>query len=75
MPETIITDIAQLPEKLTIQQVATWLQLSKTAIYDLARTGKIPHARICRPGSRGGRGVFRFDKNELLKWWQEQRSN
>ena len=72
--KAVITDVEQLPDRLTVSQVASWLQLSTTAIYSLATSNRIPHARICRPGSRGGRGILRFDKKELLRWWEEQKT-
>jgi excisionase family DNA binding protein len=69
----VVTDATQLPEKLTVTQVASWLQLSSTVIYSLVSAEKIPFARICRSGSRGGRGILRFDKYELMQWWERQR--
>jgi Helix-turn-helix domain len=67
-----ITDVTQLPDKLTPGQVSRWLQLSLTVIYELCRDDVIPHKRICRAGSKKGRGVIRFDKQELIKWWSNQ---
>ena len=64
-----IKDVAQLPDKLTAAQVSKWLQLSLTVIYELCRDELIPYKRICRAGSKKGKGVLRFDKHELIKWW------
>ena len=72
--KSLITDITQLPDRMTVRDVATWLQLGETVIYELCREGDLPHARICRARSKKGRGVIRFDKSELIKWWNRQRS-
>lgn len=72
MENISITDIRTLPDKLTVKQVASWFQLSQTAIYSLVSAEQIPHVRICRPGSRGGRGILRFDKSKLIEWWEQQ---
>ena len=45
---------------LTLDQVAGYLQVSKSSIYKLAQTGKIPVYKVGRQ--------WRFEKNEVDDW-------
>jgi excisionase family DNA binding protein len=73
MPSNPVTNFEQLPDLMKAKDVCAWLQLSQTMIYSLVAAKQIPHYRICQPGSRGGRGVLRFKKDELRRWWEQQR--
>ncbi len=48
----------------TIPEVANYLKLSKSKVYHLVQTGKIPHIRI-------GRNV-RIRESDLQKWIESQ---
>jgi excisionase family DNA binding protein len=50
---------------LTIPEVAEYLQMSKSKVYDLAKRGIIPTIQI-------GRNV-RVTESDLEKWLEEQR--
>jgi predicted DNA-binding transcriptional regulator AlpA len=69
----VIKSIDELPEVITPKQVAAWLQISLVTVYDFANKGGLPHFRLCRPGSISGRGILRFRKVEVLRWWERQR--
>ena len=56
--------IAEAPEYMTVQQVATLLQLKPKTVYDLARKGAIPSVKI--GGSR------RFPRRQLIEALDEQ---
>jgi excisionase family DNA binding protein len=53
-----------LPDILTVEQAAHYLQISRSALYKLIEAGRIPHRRI------GGeqKGSIRFSKRQLLDW-------
>ena len=49
---------------LTVKQVAEWLSVTEKTILKWVKNGDIPFIRI---GS--GRGVIRFQKQEILKYY------
>jgi len=49
-----------LPQIMTVPEAADYLKLSKSKVYNLIQTGKMPHLRI-------GRNV-RIRQADLLKW-------
>ncbi|HLR66903.1 MAG TPA: helix-turn-helix domain-containing protein [Virgibacillus sp.] len=51
---------------LNVDEVATFLGLSKHTIYHLAKTEEIPHIKI---GGKGGRILFRISSIE--QWLQD----
>ncbi|MBA3808390.1 MAG: helix-turn-helix domain-containing protein [Solirubrobacterales bacterium] len=57
------------PDLLTPAEVATQLGVSRTWLYDAARTGRIPSIRI------GGRdGPLRFVPEDLRQWIDDARA-
>jgi excisionase family DNA binding protein len=51
---------------LKAPEVARWLQLSNQVIKRMARTGTIPAIRVGKS--------WRFNRNELAKWLDSQKS-
>jgi len=51
----------ELPQMLTVQQVAKRLAISSDAVYKLCRKGKIPHYKL-----DGERGSVRIGVRDLL---------
>jgi excisionase family DNA binding protein len=47
------------PRLLTLEDVATYLSVSKPQVYALVRSGELPAIKI------GGRGVWRVDRRKL----------
>ena len=47
------------PRYLTLEDVATYLNVSRTQVYALVRSGEIPAIKL------GGRGVWRVDRDRL----------
>ena len=43
---SIIETISALDHALTVSELGKYLQLGRTAIYDMVRRGAIPHIRI-----------------------------
>lgn len=66
----LVRDINDLPEKMTKREVCAWLFLSERMVEDMAKLGQIPHVRLCR--TPNGKGILRFDRNELIAWWAQQ---
>jgi len=58
---------SQVPEILTVKQLAEYLQMDTYTIYRLARNGKIPATKI---GAE-----WRFKKNLIDKWIEERSIN
>ena len=54
----------QVPEILTVKQLASYLQMDKHTIYRLAKSGKIPAMKI---GAE-----WRFKKNLIDKWIEKK---
>jgi len=54
------TEMINLPQIMTVPEAADYLKLSKSKVYNLIQTGKMPHLRI-------GRNV-RIRQADLLKW-------
>lgn len=54
---------SQVPEILTVKQLANYLQMDEHTIYRLAKSGKIPAMKI---GAE-----WRFKKNLIDKWIEE----
>jgi excisionase family DNA binding protein len=58
-----------LPELLTPSEVAARLRVSRTWLYEAARTGRIPSIRLC-----GGEGPLRFVPEDIDDWIAEARA-
>jgi len=56
LPETI----EEIDNAITVAELAILLHLSRTALYDMARRGAIPHFRIG--------GSLRFDPQAIAAW-------
>jgi len=56
--------LKDLPEILTVKQLANYLQMNEHTIYRLAKSGKIPALKI---GAE-----WRFKKNLIDKWIEEK---
>lgn len=61
---SIIEQIATQDHALTVSELSKYLQLGKTAIYDMMRRRAIPHIRI-------GYSV-RFDPAEIEAWLRKR---
>lgn len=48
---------------LTVGQVADWLSISKSSVYQMVEAGKLP---VIRLGS--GKGTIRFEQGDILKF-------
>lgn len=59
-----------LPELLTPDDVATWLRITKQAVYDMVHRGEIPASCIVKIGTR-----LRFDAEALRRWLAEKRGH
>jgi len=55
---------SQVPEILTVKQLADYLQMDEHTIYRLTKSGKIPGMKI---GAE-----WRFKKNLIDKWIEEK---
>ena len=58
---------SQVPEILTVKQLADYLQMDEHTIYRLAKSGKIPAMKI---GAE-----WRFKKNLIDKWIESKSLN
>ena len=56
--------LSEVPEILTVRQLASYLQMDEHTIYRLAKSGKIPAMKI---GAE-----WRFKKNLIDKWIEEK---
>ena len=53
------------PERLlSLQEVADWLDVSRTTLYEMVRRGRIPGIKIG--------GAWRFKREEVDKWLTEK---
>jgi len=59
-------DVQNLPEILTVPDIALFLKLSKVMVYKLVEDGRMPHYRI-------GRAV-RVSRDQFLRWLATQES-
>ncbi len=59
--EGAVQDVSSSPAPrfLTLEDVATFLNVSVQQVYSLVRSGSLPAIKI------GGRGVWRVDRNQL----------
>jgi excisionase family DNA binding protein len=55
----------ELRPLMTLQEVCVWLKYTEQTVKKLAQKGKIPGRKIGKS--------WRFDREELAKWVQEQR--
>jgi len=55
-----------MPEVMTIDDLASYLQLSKSSLYKLAQAGKVPGQKIGKH--------WRFHKEVIDGWLKEQRA-
>lgn len=53
-----------LPEIMTVDELATYLRLNKKTVYEALRNGEIP-------GVRRIRGTYRIDRSSVLRWLRE----
>ena len=56
----------EMPDVMTVPEVACMLRVSTDHLYDLAAQAKIPYLRVGR--------VLRFSKPQLLQWMQREMS-
>lgn len=59
-----------LPELLLPEHVATWLGVTKCALYNMVSRGEFPPTCIVRIGTR-----LRFDAASLRSWLAEKRGS
>ncbi len=50
------------PRFYTLEQTATYLNVSRPQVYALVRSGELPAVKI------GGRGIWRVDRHQLDEW-------
>ena len=55
---------AEMPEVLTVEEVAAWLRINKKTVYDAAKAGQIPCCKVGR--------ILRFSRNAVLNWLHGQ---
>lgn len=57
-------EVDALPDVLTVEQAARYLQVSKSTLYKWIESRKVPYRRL------GGneRGPIRFSRRQLLLW-------
>ena len=53
------------PRLLTLDEVATYLSVSKTQVYAMVRSGELPGVKL------GGRGVWRVDRRRLDEYIEQ----
>lgn len=63
-------EVIELPRLLTPTQVATWLGVSKKAVYHMVTRAEIPDACVVRIGTR-----LRFSASSLKQWLTEKRAS
>ena len=56
-------DSDPLPDVMTIEQLCSYLQLSRSTLYKLAQEGKVPGQKVGRH--------WRFHKNVIDRWLGE----
>jgi excisionase family DNA binding protein len=52
------------PTIMTLEEVAKYLRLHKSTVYRMAREGKLPGNKVA--------GQWRFKKDRLVEWFEEQ---
>jgi len=52
------------PTIMTLEEVAKYLRLHKSTVYRMAREGKLPGNKVA--------GQWRFKKDRLVNWFEEQ---
>jgi excisionase family DNA binding protein len=52
------------PTIMTLEEVAKYLRLHKSTVYRMAREGKLPGNKVA--------GQWRFKKDRLVAWFEEQ---
>lgn len=65
MTEPQASESAAIPEPpkeglWTVKQVAEYLAVSESYVYELAKLGKIPRVRLGR--------LYRFEAEEIMRW-------
>jgi len=55
---------AEIPEILTVEEVAVWLRLNRKTVYDAVKNGEIPCCRVGR--------ILRFSRQAVLEWLHGQ---
>lgn len=55
---------AEMPEVLTVEEVAAWLRINKKTVYDAAKAGQIPCCKVGR--------ILRFSREAVLNWLHGQ---
>ncbi len=64
MPKATVTDVTQLPEVLTMEQVQHFLGISRPTAYELANRRGFPVVRIGR--------AIRVPREALMRWLENQ---
>lgn len=60
-----LTQTGSPPEWMTIEEVADYLKLSRSKLYDMAQNGEIPCSKVA--------GRWRFFRAEIDDWMLRQR--
>ena len=55
-----------LPDILTVPEIAHYLKLSKVMVYKLVEEGRMPHYRIAR--------AVRVSRDQFLHWLETQKA-
>ena len=60
-----MTQTGSPPEWMTVEEVADYLKLSRSKLYDMAQNGEIPCSKVA--------GRWRFYRPEVDEWMLKQR--
>ena len=55
---------AEIPDVLTVEEVATWLRINRKTVYEAAKGGQIPCCKVGR--------ILRFSRQAVLQWLNGQ---
>lgn len=50
---------AELPDVMTVEEVAAWLRLNKKTVYDAVKAGDLPYCKVGR--------ILRFSREAVLQ--------
>jgi len=56
-----------MEELLTLEELATYLKISKPTLYKMVEKGKVPALKIANQ--------WRFKKEDITRWVEKQRKN
>ena len=62
--ETCGVVTAEIPDVLTVEEVATWLRINRKTVYEAAKSGQIPCCKVGR--------ILRFSRQAVLQWLNGQ---